>query len=185
VPLDSIERAVEFDNFKLHLNSSLTDVAAAGGKVTGRVGSKTFSFDHLIAATGYRIDLAAQPELEQIHEAIALWGDRYKPSAGEESAAGASHPYLGAGFQFQPRNAAGAEYLRNIHCFNLAAALSFGIPVGDVPSVVDQPRLISAIARDLYVENIDTAAHERFINAPLVAPSAAPYERAVAAREVA
>ena len=61
--------------------------------------------------------------------------------------------------------------------------MSFGIPVGDVPSVVDQPRLISAIARDLYVEGVDTAAHERFINAPLAAPSPAPYERAVATRE--
>ena len=30
VPLDSIERAVAFDNFHVHLNSSLTDVAAAG-----------------------------------------------------------------------------------------------------------------------------------------------------------
>jgi len=41
------------------------------------------------------------------------------------------------------------------------------------------PRLVAAIARDLYVEGIDTAAHERFINTPLTAPSAAPYERAV------
>jgi cation diffusion facilitator CzcD-associated flavoprotein CzcO len=185
VPLDSLERAVEFGNFRLHLNSSLSDVTAAGGKVTGKVGSKSFRFDHLIAGTGYRIDLAAQPELARIHESIARWGDRYKPSAGEENPAGASHPYLGAGFEFLPRNGAGAEYLRNIHCFNLAAALSFGIPVGDVPSVVDQPRLISAIARDLYVENIDTAAHERFINAPLVAPPSAPYEKAVVTREVA
>jgi cation diffusion facilitator CzcD-associated flavoprotein CzcO len=184
VPLDSIERAVEFQNFYVHLNSSLTDVVAAGGgKVTGRVGSKSFRFDHLIAATGYRIDLAAQPELARIHEAIALWGHRYKPGPGEESAAGASHPYLGAGFEFLPRGATGAEYLRNIHCFNLAAALSFGIPVGDVPSVVDQPRLVMGIARDLYVEGVDTAAHERFISAPLTAPSSAPYERAVATRE--
>ena len=181
VPLDSIERAVEFDNFHLHLNSSLSDVAMAGTtKVTGKVGSKSFTFDHLIAATGYRIDLAAQPELARIHEHIALWRDRYRPGAGEESEAGANHPYLGAGFEFLPRSDAGAEYLRNIHCFNLAGALSYGIPVGDVPSVVDQPRLVTAIARDLYVENVDTAAHERFINAPLTAPSAAPYERSVA-----
>ena len=188
VPLDSIERAVEFDNFHLHLNSSLSDVAAAGsGKVTGKVGSKSFSFDHLIAATGYRIDLAAQPELARIHESIALWGDRFTPSAGDESAAGGAHPYLGAGFEFLPRNENGAEHLRNIHCFNLSAALSFGIPVGDVPSVVDQPRLILAIARDLYREGVDVAVHQRFISAPLTAPSAAPYERAIVAadREVA
>jgi cation diffusion facilitator CzcD-associated flavoprotein CzcO len=181
VPLDSILRAVEFDNFHIHLNSNLSDVArSADGKVSGKVGSKSFQFDHLIAATGYRIDLSAQPELARIHEAIALWRDRYKPGAGDDSAAGAAHPYLGPGFEFLPRNATGAEYLRNVHCFNLAAALSFGVPVGDVPSVVDQPRLVAAIARDLYVEGVDTAAHERFINAPLTAPSAAPYERAVA-----
>jgi hypothetical protein len=189
VPLDSLERAVAFDNFHIHLDSSLSDVAVAGnGKVAGRVGGNRFRFDHVIAATGYRIDLAAQPELARVHEAIALWGDRVKPSAGEENQAGASHPYLGAGFEFLPRSeTAAAAYLRNIHCFNLAAALSYGIPVGDVPSVVDQPRLITAIARDLYVEGVDTAVHERFVNLPLTAPSAAPYERAVAksAREAA
>jgi cation diffusion facilitator CzcD-associated flavoprotein CzcO len=186
VPLDSIERAVAFDNFHVHLNSSLSDVALAGnGRVNGRVGNERFRFDHLIAGTGYRIDLAAQPELARIHEHIALWGDRYRPTAGEENAAGANHPYLGPAFEFLPRAGTGAEFLRNIHCFNLAGALSFGIPVGDVPSVVDQPRLTAAIARDLYVESVDTAAHERFVAAPLVAPSAAPYERAVTSREAA
>jgi cation diffusion facilitator CzcD-associated flavoprotein CzcO len=180
-PLDSIERAVAFENFHLHLSSSLAGVEMAGdGKVGGHVGNRRFRFDHLIAATGYRIDLAAQPELKQIHESIALWRDRYRAAPGEENAAGGNHPYLGAGFEFLPRNETGAEYLRNIHCFNLAAALSFAIPVGDVPSTVDQPRLITAIARDLYVESVDTAAHERFINAPLTAPDPAPYQRAVA-----
>jgi cation diffusion facilitator CzcD-associated flavoprotein CzcO len=186
VPLDSIERAVAFDNFHVHLNSSLTDVALGGnGRINGRVGAKRFRFHHLIAGTGYRIDLAAQPELARVHEHIALWRHRYRPIAGEESSAGANHPYLGPGFEFLPRDGTGAEFLRNIHCFNLAGALSFGIPVGDVPSMVDQPRLTAAIARDLYLEGVDTAAHERFIGAPLVAPSAAPYERAVATREVA
>jgi cation diffusion facilitator CzcD-associated flavoprotein CzcO len=184
VPLDSLERAVAFDKFHVHLNSSLSDVALAGnGKVTGKVGSRRFRFDHLIAGTGYRIDLTAQPELARIHEHIALWRDRFTPSTGEESGAGSAHPYLGRGFEFQPRAGTGAEYLKNIHCFNLAAALSYGIPVGDVPSVVDQPRLVTAIARDLFVEGVDTAAHERFINTPLVAPNPAPYERAVEGRE--
>jgi cation diffusion facilitator CzcD-associated flavoprotein CzcO len=183
VPLDSLDRAVAFKEFQIHLDSSLADVEASGNdRVAARVGNERFRFDHLIAATGYRIDLPLQPELARIHESVALWGDRFKPAAGEENEAGASHPYLGAGFEFLPRNGANAPYLRNIHCFNLAAALSFGIPVGDVPSVVDQPRLITAIARDLYVEGVDTAAHERFINAPLAAPSSAPYERAVTTR---
>jgi FAD-dependent urate hydroxylase len=188
VPLDSIERVVAFKGFHIHLNTSLADVSMAGnGKVSAKAGRKTLRFDHLIAGTGYRIDLAAQPQLARIHEHVALWRDRYQPAPGDESTAGAYYPYLGAGFEFLPRGATGAEFLRNIHCFNLAAALSFGIPVGDVPSMVDHPRLVTAIARDLYVESVDTAVNERFINTPLVAPDPAPYQRAVEgnAREVA
>jgi cation diffusion facilitator CzcD-associated flavoprotein CzcO len=180
VPLDSLHRAVDFDNFHIHLNTSLADVSAAGnGKIVAKAGRRTMRFDHLIAGTGYRIDLAAQPELARIHEHVALWRDRFKPASGEESVAGSFHPYLGAGFEFQPRDGTGATYLRNVHCFNLAAALSFAIPVGDVPSMVDHPRLVAAIARDLYVEGVDVAAHERFINAPLTAPDRSPYQRAV------
>ena len=69
--------------------------------------------------------------------------------------------------------------MRNIHCFNLAGELSFGIPVGDVPSMVDHPRLVSAIARDLYLDSLDAAAHERYINTPLVPSDPAPYQHAV------
>jgi hypothetical protein len=188
VPLDSLERAVAFNGFHIHLDTSLTDVALAGnGKVTAKAGRRTLRFDHVIAATGYRIDLAAQPELARIHALIALWRDRYQPAPGEESTAGGSHPFLGAGFEFLPRTETGSAFLRNIHCFNLGAALSFGIPVGDVPSMVDHPRLVAAIARDLYVEGVDIAVHQRFTEAPLVAPDSAPYQRAVEgqAREVA
>jgi cation diffusion facilitator CzcD-associated flavoprotein CzcO len=182
VPLDSIQRAAAFDGFHLHLNSSLSDVELAGnGEVAGRVDGRRFRFDHVILGTGYRIDLSAQPELARIHEHIALWRDRYQPNADEQSVAAGNHPYVGAAFEFQPRGDSGAEFLRNIHCFNLASALSFGIPVGDVPSVVDQPRLVAAIVRDLYREGIDIEAHERFIDTPLAAPDAAPYEQSVEA----
>jgi cation diffusion facilitator CzcD-associated flavoprotein CzcO len=188
VPLDSIERVMDFKGFHIHLDTSLADVSMSGnGKVVAKANRKTMRFDYLIAGTGYRIDLAAQAELARIHEHIALWRDRYQPAAGEESTAGGYHPYLGAGFEFLPREQTGAEFLRNIHCFNLAAALSFGIPVGDVPSMVDHPRLVTAIARDLHLEGVDIAANQRFINTPPVAPDPAPYQRAVEgrAREVA
>ena len=182
VPPDSIQRAVAFDGFRLHLDSSLTDVELANGKVTATASGETWRFDHVIAGTGYRIDLSAQPELAGIHDSIALWRDRYEPERGQDSDAAAVHPYLGAGFEFLPRRRAGGDYLRNIHCFNLSAALSFGIPVGDIPSTADHPRLVSAIARDLYVESVDTAANKRFVDAPLVPADPAPYDRAVQRR---
>jgi cation diffusion facilitator CzcD-associated flavoprotein CzcO len=183
VPLDSLERAVAFKSFHIHQSTSLAGVALAGnGKITAKAGRKTLRLDYLIAGTGYRVDLSAQPELARIHEHVALWRDRFVPAKGDENAAGALHPYLGAGFEFQPRAQTGAEFLRNIHCFNLAAALSFGIPVGDVPSMADHPRLVTAIARDLYREGVDVAANERFINTLPAAPDPAPYRRAVVAQ---
>lgn len=180
VPLDSIERAVAFKNFHLHLNSPWSEVTTAGnGKVVAKVAGKPRRFDYVIAATGYAIDLSAQPELARIHSSISLWGDRFQPGPGEEDAGGSRFPYLGAGFEFLPRQGTEAAYLRNIHCFNLAAQLSVGLPVGDIPSVVDHPRLISVIARDLFVAGVDVAAHKRFSEAPQAAPDPAPYRKAV------
>jgi len=75
-----------------------------------------------LQATGYRIDLAAQPELARIHDSIALWRDRYHPAPGDESAAGGAHPYLARASSFCRARRRRAEYLRSIHCFNLAAA---------------------------------------------------------------
>jgi len=183
VPLDSLDRVMAFDGFRIHLGTSLADVTLArNDKVAARAGREALRFDYLIAATGYQIDLAAQPELAQIHESIALWGDRFQPASGQQNEAGSYHPYLGDGFQFLPRQGSGADYLRNIHCFNLAAALSFGIPVGDVPSMVDHPRLVTAIARDLHREGVDLTAYGRFLDAPSVPQDPAPYQRAVVGR---
>ncbi len=180
VPLDSIHRAVAFKNFRLHLNTSLSDVSmAANGQIIARAGGDTQRFDYLIAGTGYRIDLSAQPEFARIHDAIALWRHRFEPQPGEEHAGAAAHPYLGPAFELQPRPGVEAAYLGHIYCFNLAAQLSFGIPVGDVPSVVNHPRLIAAVARSLFVESVDAGIHQRYVNAPLVPPDPSPYQPSV------
>lgn len=44
---------------------------------------------------------------------------------------------------------------------------------------VTHPRLISAIARDLFVDRIDVAAHKRFTEAPQTGPAPTPYQKAV------
>ena len=179
VPTDSIARVMAFDGFRLYLDSSLENVRVDGGQVAASVNGATQRLDHLIAGTGYRIDLAAQPELTGIQTSIARWADRYEPESGEDNAGAAIHPYLGAGFEFLPRAGTEAPYLRNIHCFNLSARLSFGMSIGDVPSAVDHPRIVSAIARDLYVASVDTAAHRRWSESPESPADPAPYERAI------
>jgi cation diffusion facilitator CzcD-associated flavoprotein CzcO len=181
VPKDSLQRAVALRNFHLHLESPWTRAAAGGGGVVAEVHGKKQRFDHVIAATGYRVDLAAQPELAPFHSAITLWGDRYRPATGEEDATAARFPYLGPGFEFLSKPDANAGFLRNIHCFNLAAALSYGILVGDIPSIAHHPRLVTAVARDLFLADLDIAQNQRFNNTIPPPPDPAPYQRAVVA----
>jgi hypothetical protein len=53
--------------------------------------------------------------------------------------------------------------LKNIHVFNPAAFVSFGLPVGDVPSFKrDIPAIVARISRDLFLA--DLASHEERIN---------------------
>jgi FAD-dependent urate hydroxylase len=180
VPLDSLHRAVSHDNFHLYLQSPWDQVAVAGdGKVAVKSRGVTHRFDYVIAGTGYQVDLAAQPELARIHDSIALWRDRYRPGPGEDDRASGAYPYLGAGFQFLPRAGSDAGFLHNIHCANLAATVSFNALMGDVPSMVLQPQLIDAITRDLFVEGIDVAMNQRFVDLPQSAPDPAPYQSAI------
>ena len=182
VPFDSLNRAVKHDKFRLHLESPWDSVAMAGnGKIAVKSRGKTYRFDYLIAGTGYQIDLSAQPELARIHESIALWRDRYQPDVGEADASVGAHPYLGAGFQFLPRDEKQGAFLRNIHCINLAAGASFNIPVGDVPSMVLQPQLVGTIARDFMAESIDMEANKRSLAFSPTPPDPTPYQRAVRA----
>jgi FAD-dependent urate hydroxylase len=181
VPVDSLLRAVEFRNFHLHLDSPWTRATTGPGGVVAHVKGRKHRFEHVIAATGYRVDLSAQPELASFHSSITLWGDRFRPVAGEEDAAAARFPYLGSCFEFLPRAGARAEFLRNIHCFNLAAAVSFGTLVGDIHSVAQQPRLTTAIARDLFLADLNVEQNQRFNSMPAAPPDATPYKRAVVA----
>jgi hypothetical protein len=180
VPLDSLNRAVSQENFHLYLDTPWEQVEATGdGKIVVKSPAATYRFDYVIAGTGYRVDLSAQPELASIHDNIALWRDRYHPAAGEEDRAGGDYPYLGAGFQLIPRAGADAAFLGNIHCANLAAEVSFSALMGDVPSMVLQPQIVTAIARDLFVEGVDPAASKRYLNTPQAPPDPTPYRRAL------
>jgi len=179
VPMDSLQRAVAFRDFHLHLDSPWTRAVPGSGGVVAQVKGRKQRFDHVIAATGYRVDVSAQPELAAFQSSIALWGDRYRPPAGEEDGAAVLYPYLGSRFEFLPRADANADFLRNIHCFNLAASLSYGILVGDIPSIAHHARLVTGIARDLFLADLDVAQNQRFNSDPVVPPDAAPYQRAL------
>jgi FAD-dependent urate hydroxylase len=171
VTVDELNRAVGSDKFHLHVSSPWSGVAVGSdGKVFVKTPTADYHFDFVIAGTGYRVDVSMLPELGRIHQSISLWGDRYRPAHGEENAVGNYYPYLGAGFEFQPRQGVEATYLRNIHFFNPAGRLSFDAPVSNIAGAAFHPVLADAIARDLFAQDVDATASQRLLAAPPPAP---------------
>lgn len=161
-PIDAVERVTKFSNFHLHLRAPWTAARAEQGQIAALAGGDEFRFDFAIAGTGYLVDPSARPELGGFAHEIALWRDRYQPPVDEEDPALASHPYLGGGYQYVEKAEGAAPFLKNIHVFNTGGFVSFGKPVGDVPSLKGGvPTLVARISRDLFFADFDVHS-ERF-----------------------
>ncbi|MEW6344332.1 MAG: NAD(P)-binding domain-containing protein [Paraburkholderia sp.] len=158
-PVDAVERVTNFPNFHLHLGAPWSEARIANGAIEARVAGERLSFDFAIAGTGYFIDPAARPELADFAQHIRLWRDQYVPPADEADDYLGAHPYLGAALEYLEKsaaNAASAPYLRDIHVYNPAGFVSFGLPVGDVPSMRrDIPAVVQRISRDLFLADLD------------------------------
>jgi cation diffusion facilitator CzcD-associated flavoprotein CzcO len=167
-PPDSIERVTKFPNFHLHLGSPWTAVREEDGRIVATAGDGEFRFDFVIAGTGYFVDPAARPELADFSGRILLWRDRYAPAAGEEDPALGSHPYLGTAHEFIEKEPGTAPFLRDVHVYNPGGFVSFGLPIGDVPSIKrDVPAIVARISHDLFFGDLDH--HERRITGDIAA----------------
>jgi cation diffusion facilitator CzcD-associated flavoprotein CzcO len=161
-PADAIERVMAFANFHLHLASPWTSARAEDGRIAVTAGGKNFHFDFVIAGTGYFVNPVARPELADFAHHILLWRDRFKPREGEEDPYLGAHPYLGIGHEYLEKAPGDAPYLKDVHVQNPAGFVSFGFPVGDVPSMKrGVAAVVSRISRDLFLADLD--AHERRI----------------------
>jgi cation diffusion facilitator CzcD-associated flavoprotein CzcO len=155
---ETVRRATQFPNFHLHFNAPWDGARMDGEMIEVEAAGKRFTFDRVIAGTGYRVDMSARPELANIAGEIALWRDRYVPPAAMKNEALAQYPYLGKGFEFLEKQPGAAPYLKNIHCVNNAALLSFGRAVGEITSIGHSvPRLVDRIGADFILD--DRLAH--------------------------
>ncbi len=153
---DAIERVVKFPNFHLHLAAPWTNARANGGVET-TINSTLYRADFVIAGTGYAPDISTRPELADFAGDILLWRDRYTPGAAEQDDVLASHPYLGSGHELLEKTPGAAPLLRDIHVQNPSGFVSFGLPIGDVPSMKrDIPVIVGRIGADLFSADLDT-----------------------------
>ena len=167
-PVDSVERVTRFDNFHLHPGVQWEQAEAVDGAIAAHVAGETLAFDFVIAGTGYAIDLHARPELADFANYVRLWCDQFTPATTEADDALGAHPYLGEGLEYLEKTPGVAPYLKDIHVYNPGAFVSFGLPVGDVPSMKrDIPAVLRRISRDLFVADLD--AHRARIDGEIAA----------------
>ncbi|WP_414518557.1 SidA/IucD/PvdA family monooxygenase [Nostoc sp. PCC 9305] len=166
-PPNSIKRAIAFPNFHIHLSAPWksarklgdAEAAAKGERIAIEVNDDIFEFDFAIVGTGYFVDPTKRPELADFAQHIALWRDRYQPPEDLRDDGLAAHPYLGSAHEYQEKVPGTAPYLKDIHVFNPAGLVSFGLPVGDIHSIRrDVPAIVSRISHDLFFK--DWAHHE-------------------------
>lgn len=158
---DAVERAVAYSNFHLHLAAPWTGARERDGQVEASITGDTYRLDFVIAGTGYSSDLMSRPELGDFAGQALLWRDSYTPPPEEHHATLGLHPYLGAGHELLARSPGTAPLLKHIHVQNPSGFLSFGLPIGDVPSMKrDIPVVVSRISADFFQADL-TALRRR------------------------
>lgn len=150
---DQFDRTISYPNFSIQLGHRILSITPDGEQVTITTDKQAFRADHLLLGTGYALDLAMRPELKSHASDIALWRDRFTPPAGEESGDLASHPYLGPGFELQPRTPGEKDWLTRIHMFNGAATPSMGPVSNGVTGIkFGLLRIVEAMTGSLFSE---------------------------------
>ncbi|WP_174273310.1 FAD/NAD(P)-binding protein [Sphingomonas bacterium] len=152
---DTFQRAAAYPGFELHLGSPWLDVAERDGAIAVKTPHGTFDYDFLILSTGLVTDPALRPELARVADRIARWRDRYAPPSGANPLIDA-HPYLGQGFQLQPRDPADAPLLHGLFSFNYSALISLGLSAAALSGLkYALPRLGTAVADQLFLDDRD------------------------------
>ena len=139
---------------KIHLGQPVLSARREGGEVVLDTPAGERRHDFLIIGTGFAVDLDRVPELAAFAPHIARWSDRYTPPADLARDDLAQFPYLGSGFELQPRDGVAPPELSRIHLMNYGAHASFGGIASDIPGVaVAGDRLADAITRHFFRED--------------------------------
>jgi cation diffusion facilitator CzcD-associated flavoprotein CzcO len=162
-PHETVHRTIRLPGFHIHLGTPVVGAARDGGRVRLRIGEagEPRSADFLIVATGFAIDLRRCRELAALAPHIASWGDRYDPPIALRRPALAPFPYLGPGFELQPRTADSPPAIARIHLFNIGALASHGSVASEIPAVgYGADRLTAAIAAAFFREDFSYLMRE-------------------------
>lgn len=155
-PWETVRRCDADEGFTLRLGTPWTDVRPRKDGVLVTTPGGTEHFDAVIFGTGFDVDLLDRPELARYNTDIDTWANHVSPREAAKDAEAARFPYLGSGFELRARGAEHRDALGRMHLFNWGSTMSHGALAGDIPGLeVGATRLAQAIARDLFVADVD------------------------------
>lgn len=158
-PHETVLRALKSDGLDIRFRHSVAGVRREGEQVMldidtpeGRIERR---HDFIVVATGFQVDGGDIPELADFAPHIATWSDRYKPPNGLARPALARAPYLGPGFELQPRAGGAPAELSRIHLVNHGASVSHGAIASDIPGVgIAGERVAQALVAAFFAQDI-------------------------------
>jgi cation diffusion facilitator CzcD-associated flavoprotein CzcO len=153
-PRASVLRVSRHSNAHFHFGCPVVKATSSDDDLLISTPTRNFVFDHLILATGFRLDWALHPEFSAFADKVKTWSDVFTPPDGMQLAELSSTPYLDKTFQFQEKSPGCCPGLELIHCFCLPSALSNGHVTGLIPGVsIGAKRVAEALASSFYNED--------------------------------
>ena len=159
-PQPTYDRCARHAAFHLRTGAPWIAARPCGDGVTVDTPCGPFTADFLICGTGVEMDFAVRPELARIADDIARWSDRYEPPAEERDDRLGRFPYLAADYSLAPRHAGQAEWMKDIHLFNIAATMSFGPSGSSINAMTTAvPKLVAGLTKGLFTADLDRHWH--------------------------
>lgn len=150
-PRNSMLRCSRHKDFSIVARCAVRTAAVREGRVVLDTTRGRLAFDRVILATGLAVDWSQRPEFAALKPHVQLWRDHFVPR--DHDYPQAEHPYLGAHFEFLPRECAPA-WVNRIHCFNYAATMSHGPISGDIPAIsIGAERTARGVVNALFAED--------------------------------
>ena len=153
-PVEALQRLKGQENFRLRSETTISKVSFNGTHIAVVTNKGVLTYDFLILGTGFNIDGYQQPELTPFMDQIALWQDRMPSKIVAKNPNLGRFPYLGPSFEFLPKTAETAPYLKNLYCFNYGATMSHSLLSSDIPAIsIGARRLAEGIAADFFIQD--------------------------------
>jgi FAD-dependent urate hydroxylase len=153
-PVTTVARAKSMPNLHIHPGTRWLAAALEKGMIKIDATDGVLDIDFVILGTGYRTDMTVREELAEHLPHVALWSDVFAPPPGEEDAALAASPYLGANFEMQEKTPGSAPWLSAVFNFSRGAQMSMGaMPIGLSGIKFGVPRLVHGVTKRLFVSD--------------------------------